>query len=306
VPTESGDTFPTIRNGYHPFAVDAYIGKLETKQKSLLDKVETLKARLDESTMETTSLRDEAEEVETLKARLDESTKQAASLRDEAEEVETLKARLDESTKEVASLRDEIADLNDNSSPHAMADRMSKILQAAVDEATEMHAEAEAKAEALIATTVAEAETARRKQEEMLADIAAQQSALDAECEQTKKELDVELAAMRAEAESAADEARQDAQRQREKLLLDAKNEAHRYLDQVQRAVGEQVTSLSHALEAIPTALDKAHQENGDRRNSVIPFPFEQEVVDGPDLSKPSQGTSSELARSKRASKRVV
>jgi DNA repair exonuclease SbcCD ATPase subunit len=332
VKTESLETFPHIRNGYHPFAVDAYISKLETKQQSLLDKVETLKARLDESTLEAGACKEEVGEVESLKARLEESTKEAASLREEVGEVESLKARLEESTKEAASargdldevaslkarleestkeaasLRGELADLADNSpTPHAMADRMSKMLQIAVDEAAEMHAEAEAKAGELIATTKTETEAARRKQKEMLAGMAAQQSAVDAECEQTRKELEAELAKMRAEAESAIADARQDAQQQREKLLDDAKNEADRYHDQVQRAVEEanrqrtsileQMMSLCRGLEAIPTTFDDEHQENKKLKNSVISFPFEQKVADDAESSTLSEGTGSEESR---------
>jgi chromosome segregation ATPase len=312
VKTESLETFPHIRNGYHPFAVDAYISKLETKQQSLLDKVEILKARLDESTLEAGARKEEVGEVESLKARLEESTKEAASARGDLDEVESLKAQLAESTKEAASLRGELADLTDNSpTPHAMADRMSKMLQIAVDEAAEMHAEAEATAGELIATTKTETEAARRKQKEMLAGMAAQQSALDAECEQTRKELEAELAKMRVEAESAIADARQNAQQQRETLLDDAQNEANRYLDQVQRAVDEanqqrtsileQMMSLCRGLEAIPTTFDEEYQENKKLKNSVISFPFEPKVADDaepPTLSEGADGEESQFEAS--------
>ena len=105
---------------------------------------------------------------------------------------------------EAAALRKEVAVLRDTSpSPHAMQHRMAKMLRRAVDEVSEMQAEAQAEAEALIAATKAEAEAEQRKHKELLADMAAQRNALEAEYEETKKKLDAELARMRAETQSA-------------------------------------------------------------------------------------------------------
>src|SRR5882757_3915115 len=102
------------------------------------------------------------------------TTKQQLLLND----IESLRARLRESGDETAALRKEVAVLTDTSpSPHAMQKRMAKMLRRAVDEVSEMQAEAQTEAEALIAAAEAEAEATRRKREEMLADMAAQQKA---------------------------------------------------------------------------------------------------------------------------------
>ena len=55
------------------------------------------------------------------------------------------------------------------------------MLRRAVDEVSEMQAEARAEADALIAAAEAEVEASQRKREELLADMAAQRKALEAE-----------------------------------------------------------------------------------------------------------------------------
>jgi hypothetical protein len=63
---------------------------------------------------------------------------------------------------EVTVLTDEVAVLTDTSpSPHAMQYRMAKMLWRAVDEASEMQAEAQAEAGALIAAAEAKNEAAQ-------------------------------------------------------------------------------------------------------------------------------------------------
>ena len=127
------------------------------------------------------------------------TTKQQFLLND----VENLRARLKEYGDEAATLWNEVAVLRDTSpSPHAMQHRMAKMLRRAVDEISEMQAEARAEAEAMIAATKAEAEAEQRKHKELLADMAAKRKALEAEYEETKKKLDAELARMRAETQS--------------------------------------------------------------------------------------------------------
>ncbi len=125
------------------------------------------------------------------------------------DDVDSLRARLKESGDEVAALRKEVAVLTDTSpSPHAVQRRMATMLRRAVDEVSEMRAEARAEAEALIA----EAKAEQRKHEELLADMAARLKAQEAEHAEAKKKLDAELAGMRAEA-----------QQERQRLLADAK-----------------------------------------------------------------------------------
>lgn len=76
------------------------------------------------------------------------------------DDVESLRTRLRESGDEVAALRKEVALLTDTSpSPHAMQQRMAKMLRRAVDEVSQMQAEARTEADALI--TAAEADASR-------------------------------------------------------------------------------------------------------------------------------------------------
>ncbi len=177
------------------------------------------------------------------------------------DDVESLRARLKESGDEAAALRKEIAVLTDTSpSPHAMQRRMAKMLRRAVDEVSEMQAEARAEAEALIAAAEADVETAQQKHKELLADTAAQQKALEAEYAETKKKLETELASLRA-----------DAQQAREQLLADAKQEADHYREQARRATDEaikqrikilkQLMGVYRDLEAVPATLESAYQE---------------------------------------------
>src|SRR3977135_1266659 len=150
------------------------------------------------------------------------TTKQQFLLND----VERLRARLKERDDEAAALRTEVAALRDTSpSPHAMQHRMAKMLRRAVDEISEMQAEARAEAEVLIAATKAEAEAEQRKHKELLADMAAKRNPLDAQYEETKKKLDAELARMRADNHKEIEEAWQDAQQERDKHIADARQE---------------------------------------------------------------------------------
>ena len=211
--TEPARTFTRMFRGYDPAAVDAHIEMLTTKQRLLLD------------------------------------------------DVESLRARLKESGDEAAALRKEVAVLTDTSpSPHAVQQRMAKMLRRAVDEAAEMQTEARAEADALIAAAAAEAEESERRREELLADMAAQRKALEAEYEETKEMLEAELASLR-----------DDAQKAREQLLADAKQRADRDREDARRAVDEaiqqrikilqQLMGVYRDLESVPAALESAYQE---------------------------------------------
>jgi cell division septum initiation protein DivIVA len=197
------------------------------------------------------------------------------------DDVESLRARLRAAGDEAAALRKEVGVLTDTSpSPHAVQQRMAKMLRRAVDEVSEMQAEARAEAEALIRAAEAEAEAERREYEELLADMAAQREALQAECEETKKNLDAELARMRAETKSAIDEAWRDAQQEREELL----EQAQRAVDEAtQRRIRilEQLVGIYRDLETVPAALEAAYQEleNPSETSSVIPL--DQKVSTG-------------------------
>lgn len=231
--TEPTKTFTRMFRGYDPAAVDAHIEVLTTKQKLLLD------------------------------------------------DVESLRARLKESGDEAAALRKEVAVLTDTSpSPHAMQKRMAKMLRRAVDEVSEMQAEAQAEAEALIAAAEAEAEATRQKRDEMLADMAAQQKALEAEYQETKAKLEAELASLRDDAEQA-----------RERLLAEARQRADRDREEARRAVNaasqqrikilEQLMGVYRDLEAVPGALEAAYQERDDLPDGSAVVPLDEKVSAG-------------------------
>jgi cell division septum initiation protein DivIVA len=213
VQPESAKMFTRIFRGYDPAAVDAHIEMLTTRQRLVLDDVESLRARLKD-------------------------------LDDEA-----------------AALRKEVAVLTDTSpSPHAVQQRMAKMLRSAVDEVAEMQAEAQAEAEALIAGAAAEAQAAQQEHKQLLAEMAAQREALETEYQEARKKLEAEMAGIRA-----------DAQEERDQLLADAKQEAAHYREQSRRAVDEatqqrvrvleQLVGVYRDLEAVPAALESAYQE---------------------------------------------
>jgi DivIVA domain-containing protein len=196
------------------------------------------------------------------------TTKQELLLHD----VENLRARLRESGEEVTALRKEVAVLTDTSpSPHAMQQRMAKMLRRAVEEVSEMQAEARAEAESLIAAAQAEIEAEQQKHQELLADTTAQRNALEAEYAQSKEKLEAELARMRSETQAELDDARHDAQQEREQLLADAKQEADHYRERARRAVDEataqrikvleQLMGVYRDLEGVPATLESAYQE---------------------------------------------
>ena len=177
------------------------------------------------------------------------------------DDVESLRARLRDLGDEAAALRKEVVVLTDTSpSPHAVQQRMAKMLRRAVDEVAEMEAEARAEAEGLIAAAEAEIEATQRKHQDELADLAAQREALETDYEETKQKYDAELANLRA-----------DAQEEREQLLADARQQADHYREQARRAVEEatqqRITVLERLmgvyrdLEEVPATLESAYRE---------------------------------------------
>lgn len=177
------------------------------------------------------------------------------------DDVESLRARLKELGDEAAGLRKEVALLTETSpSPHAMQQRMANMLRRAVDEVAEMQTEARAEAAALIAAAEAEVEAEQQKHKEQVADLVAQQKAMEAEYADSKEKLAAELARIR-----------DDAQAEREQLLADVKLEADHYREQARRAADEatqqRVKVLEHLmgvyrdLEGVPADLELAYQE---------------------------------------------
>lgn len=187
-------------------------------------------------------------------------------------DVELLRARLQDRDREVSVLRTELAGLIETStSPQAVQRRMANMLRRAVDDISQMQADARTEAEALIAAAKNEVETEQRQHQEVLADMTAKRDALAAEYEQTKKNQDAELDRMRAEARSELDAAWLDAQEAREQLIADAKQEADFYREQTQQTVDEacerrlrileQLMGVYRDLDGVPAALEAAYRE---------------------------------------------
>lgn len=213
VMTEPTKAFNRKFMGYEPAAVDAHIEMLTAKQKLLVD------------------------------------------------DVESLRARLQNSADEVAALRKEVALLTDTSpTPHAMQQRMAKMLRSTVDEISEMQAEARAEAEAMIAAAEAEIEAERRQHEQTLADMASRHQAMETEYREAKEALEAELAGMH-----------DDARRAREQLLAEAKEQLDREREEARRAIAaareqrvkvlEQLLAVHRDLDAVPAALEAAYRE---------------------------------------------
>ncbi len=188
------------------------------------------------------------------------------------DDVENLRARLKDLDDESAALRKEVTLLTDTSpSPHAVQQRMAKMLRQTVDEVAEMQAEAQAEASALIAKAKAEADGEQQKHKELLVNLDAQLNARQAEYDDAKAKVAAELDRMTAENQSAIAEAWRDAQQEREQLLADAKLEADHYREQARRAVDEasqqrvkvleQLMGVYRDLEGVPADLESAYQE---------------------------------------------
>jgi cell division septum initiation protein DivIVA len=213
VVSEPTKPFSRRFTGYDPSAVDAHIEMMTTKQKLLLD------------------------------------------------DVESLRARLREAGEEAAALRKEVGVLTDTSpAPHAVQQRMAKMLRRAVDEVSEMQAEARAEADAMIAAAEAEVQAEQRKHEEQLADLVEQRESLETDYAETKKKLEAELSRLRT-----------DAQREREQLLADVQQQADESREQARRAVEEatehrirvleQLMGVYRDLDGVPAALEAAYHE---------------------------------------------
>ena len=205
------------------------------------------------------------------------STKQNLLLND----VESLRARLTKSGEEAAALRKEVAVLTDTSpTPHAMQQRMAKMLRRAVDEISEMQAEARAEAEALITAAEAEIEAEQRKHHDVLAELASQQKAMEAEYRESKEALEAELARMR-----------DDAHQAREQLLAEAKERVDRDRDEARRAVDaareqrikvlEQLMVVYRDLDTVPAALESAYHDQKNPLESSAAAPATEKVSTG-------------------------
>jgi cell division septum initiation protein DivIVA len=197
------------------------------------------------------------------------------------DDVESLRARLKESAEEAAALRKEVALLTDTSpTPHAMQQRMAKMLARTVDEISEMQAEARAEAEAMIAAAESEIEAEQGKHQKVLADMAAKQQAMETAYRETKATLEAEL-----------DRMRDDAQQAREQLLAEAKERMDREREEARRAVDaakeqrvkvlEQLMGIYRDLDSVPAALEAAYQELKNPPEDGAVAPVDEKVSAG-------------------------
>src|ERR1700744_762682 len=205
------------------------------------------------------------------------------------DDVESLRTRLKGMAVEAATLRSEVDLLTETSpSPHAVQQRMAKMLRSAGGDISEMQAEAKAEAAALIAKAKAEAQAEQQKHIETLADLGKQLKSREAEYEKAKENLGAELDRMSAETQSAIAAAWQDAQEEREQLLADAKLEADHYRAQARRAVDdagqqrieilEQLMGVYRDLESVPATLESAYRELKDADEASAETPSDHKV----------------------------
>ena len=161
------------------------------------------------------------------------------------DDVESLRARLKDFDDESAALRKEVdAPHGHLTAPHAVQQRMAKMLRRAVDEVSEMQAEAQAEAEALIAEAQAEAE----------ADAAKAQRTIGGPWPQQRETLESRVCESQGKARGRIDRmsaelsrhrALTGRQEEREQLLADAKQEADHYREQSREATEEAISSES-------------------------------------------------------------
>jgi cell division septum initiation protein DivIVA len=205
------------------------------------------------------------------------------------DDVESLRARLMDMEKQAAALRTEVDLLTETSpSSHAVQQRMAKMLRSAVEDISEMQAEAKAEAAALVAEAKAQAEEEQRKHREVLAELGEQVKARETEYDKAKENLGAELDRMSAETQSAIAGAWQDAQEEREQLLADAKLEADHYRAQARQAVDEarqqrieileQLMGVYRDLESVPATLESAYRELKDADEASAEASSDQKV----------------------------
>jgi cell division septum initiation protein DivIVA len=205
------------------------------------------------------------------------------------DDVDSLRVRLKGFEDEAAALRNEVDLLTETSqSPHAVQQRMAKMLRSAVSDISEMQAEAKAEAAALIAEAKAEADAEQHKHLELLADLGEQLKSRKAEYAEAKEKLGAELDRMSAESQSAIAGAWQDAQEERAQLIADAKLEADHDREQARQAVDkasrqrieilEQLMGVYRDLESVPATLESAYRELKDADEASVEASSDQKV----------------------------
>lgn len=258
----TSDGFKRARNGYNQAEVDNYIRELE--------------ARLQKDNRNSDALKAENNKIR--------------------EDVDVLTGRLDEANSIIRSLEGELSTLRNMPVPvvpQATADRVSKMLSVAIEEAAAMEKQAREEAANLIAEAHADAEAIRLRHKELIAEVSARQSSLEKEYEQVIAQARIEAKQIVGQAVRESEELRADAATYREniekdldeevrKVRADAQMEASRRLaladeqirnrsDKIDRSLDEvkahrivileQLVSIHTKLEDMPSILELAYAE---------------------------------------------
>ncbi len=242
--TESAKTFSRRFRGYDPAAVDAYVEVLLSKQQLLLDDVESLRARLQESGDEAAALRQEI----TVLADTS-STPQAMQHR--------MATMLRRAVDEVAEMQSE-----------ARAEAEALIAAARAEAEAEQRKHEEALADMVAQREALEAECAETRKAldaELARRRAEAQSAIDEERQEAEQQREQLLADAKQEAEHRREQARQavdEASKQGVKIL-------------------EQLMDVYRDLESVPATLESAYQELKDPPESNIVVSLDKKVSTG-------------------------
>lgn len=251
----TSDGFKRARNGYNQAEVDNYIRELDTLRQQDGRNSDALK-----------------------------------------KEVNALKERLDETNSIIRSLEGEISRLHNMPVPvvpQATADRVSKMLSVAIEEAATMEKQAREEAANLIAEAHADAEAIRLRHKELIVEVSARQSSLEKEYEQVIAQARIEAKQIVGQAVRESEELHANAVTHREniekdlddevrKVRADAQLEASRRLaiadeqirnrsDKIDRSLDEvkahrivileQLVNIHSKLEDMPSILELAYSE---------------------------------------------
>ncbi len=233
--TESAKTFSRKFRGYDPAAVDAYVEVLLSKQQLLLDDVESLRARLQESGDEVAGLRQEV-----------------AALADTSSAPQAIQQRMATMLRRAV---DEVAEMQSE----ARAEAEALIAAARAEAEAEQRKHEDALADLVAQREALEtecAETRKALDDELARKRAEAQSAIEGERQETAQQREQLLADAKQEAERHREQARRavdEASQQRVKIL-------------------EQLMDVYRDLESVPATLESAYQELKDpsETNTVV------------------------------------
>jgi cell division septum initiation protein DivIVA len=244
VETKSALTFSRMFTGYNPAAVDTYIEVLTNKQQALLDDVESLKARLKESSEEAAALR-----------------KELATLTDSSPSPHAMQHRM---AKMMRRAVDEISEMQAES--RAEADSLITAAEAEVDAAQRKHRELAADMAAQRKTLEADFKAHKKKLEAELSEMRAEtQSAID----ELWQEAQQERQQLIADAKLEADHYREQAQR-----AVDETSEQR--INVLERLMG-----VYCDLKAVPATLELAYRERRNPPEGTALLQVEQKSIMG-------------------------